>query len=245
MAQISPEELQKLYWNRFRERQLGRRRVWEILAGQFFQRWVDPGATVLDLGAGYGEFLQNIRAGRKLAVDANRHAAEFWGKGIEALHFDVTSSWPVPGDSVDCVFTSNFFEHLPDKNALELCVEQIFAALKPGGVLIAMGPNIRKTGGTYWDFFDHFIALTERSLCELLLLQGFTITFCRAGFLFYTMSRANPTLLETVYPMLLRIYLRSPILWSVFGKQFLVVGSKPLLTKAKVTRREAASSVAS
>ena len=232
MAQMSPDELRRIYWNRFRERQRGRSRVWEILAGEFFQKWISPSAVVLDLGAGYGEFLQHIKAGRKLGVDANPDAAGLWAKDIEPLHFDVTSAWPLPPASIDCVFTSNFFEHLPDKSALEACVAQVFLALKPGGVLIAMGPNIRKTGGTYWDFFDHYIALTERSLCELLVLQGFSIDLCRAGFLFYTMSRTHPALLEKVYPALMRIYLRCPFLWSVVGSQYLVIGSKPAAAAA-------------
>ena len=226
MTDISPEELRLLYWNRFSARQAGRKRIWQVLGSKFFQNWIKPSDVVLDLGAGYGEFLQSIRAGRKLGVDANPQAAELWGQGIEALHFDVTKPWPVPPNSVDCVFTSNFFEHLPDKRALENCVEQVFRALKPGGILIAMGPNIRKTGGSYWDFFDHFIALTERSLCELLLLHGFRIDLCRAAFLSYSMARTNPTLLTRVYPVLARIYLRCPFLWPVFGKQFLVVASK-------------------
>ena len=181
---------------------------------------------MLDLGAGYGEFLQAIKAARKLGVDANPQAAELWSKEIEPMHFDVTSPWPVPAGSVDCVFTSNFFEHLPDKGALERCVQEVFLALKPGGILIAMGPNIRKTGGGYWDFFDHFIALTDRSVCELLRVHGFRIDFCRASFLSYTMTRTNPTLLTKVYPVLVRGYLRCPFLWWVFGKQFLVVASK-------------------
>ena len=228
MTDISPEELRRIYWNRFRERQDGRRRIWQVLAGDFFQKWISPKGVVLDLGAGYGEFLQNIKAGRKMGVDANPQAAEFWDKDIEPLHFDVTSKWPVQPGSIDCVFTSNFFEHLPDKNALERCIAQVFVTLKPGGILIAMGPNIRKTGGTYWDFFDHYIPLTERSLCELLVLHGFRIDYCRASFLPYTMSRTYPTLLMKIYPFLVRAYLRCRILWPLFGRQFLVVGSKAL-----------------
>jgi SAM-dependent methyltransferase len=226
-TEISSEELRRLYWNRFQARQEGRKRIWQVLAADFFQQWISPNDVVLDLGAGYGEFLQSIKARRKLGVDANPQAAEFWEKDIEPLHFDVTSKWQVPPGSIDCVFTSNFFEHLPDKRCLERCVNQVFLALKPGGILIALGPNIRKTGGSYWDFFDHFIALTERSLCELLSLQGFRIDYCKAGFLFYTMSRSNPMVLTRVYPILMRVYLRCPFVWPLFGRQFIVVASKP------------------
>ena len=229
MTEISPENLQTLYRNRFQERQTGRSGVWEVLTWSFFQRWIHPEDVVLDLGAGYGEFLHHIQARRKLAVDANPQAAEFWGKEIEPFHYDVTGPWPLPAQSVDCVFTSNFFEHLPDKRALEQCVRQVLLTLRPGGILIAMGPNIRKVGGGYWDFFDHFIPLTEKSLAELLTLCGFDVDFCRGSFLPYTMSRANPTLVAKVYPLLLRVYLSCPVIWPLFGQQFLIVASKPLL----------------
>jgi len=227
MAGITPQELQQVYSNRFRERQEGRDRIWGVLARHFFQRWIAADAVVVDLGAGYGEFLHHIRAGRKLGVDANPQAAEFWSEGIEPFHFDVTAAWPIPRSSVDCVFTSNFFEHLGDKQALERCVEEIFAVLKPGGMLIAMGPNIRRTQGAYWDFFDHFVPLTERSLSELLVLKGFEIAVCHASFLPYTMSFAPPSLVARLYPVLLRLYLRWSFLWPLFGKQFLVAASRP------------------
>jgi len=227
MLEIGPHELQRVYATRFRERQPGRDRVWQVLARSFFQKWIASDSVVLDLGAGYGEFLHYIRAGRKLGVDANPQAPEFWEQGIEAFHFDVTAPWPLAPGSVDCVFTSNFFEHLSNKKALDQCVGHILTVLKPGGRLIAVGPNIRRTGGAYWDFYDHYIPLTERSLSELLLLKGFEIELCRASFLPYSMSFAAPFIVAKVYPLLLRIYLSMCPLWPLFGKQFLVVASRP------------------
>jgi SAM-dependent methyltransferase len=226
MMEITPQELQQVYSIRFRERHEGRQRIWHVLAGDFFQRWIAPDAVVLDLGAGYGEFLRHIRAGRKLGVDANPQAAEFWEEDVEPFRFDVTAAWPVPPGSVDCVFTSNFFEHLGDKKALEQCVEQIRAALKPGGRLIAMGPNIRRVQGAYWDFFDHYVPLTERSLSELLVLKGLTIDLCKASFLPYSMSFAPQWIVSRFYPLLLRLYLRCSLAWPLFGKQFLIVASR-------------------
>jgi SAM-dependent methyltransferase len=226
MSQITSQDLREVYSSRFRGRQTGRDRIWSVLTGRFFQQWIAADAVVLDLGAGYGEFLRHIRAGRKLGVDANPQAAEFWGEGIEPFQFDVTEPWPLPRRSVDCVFTSNFFEHLGDKKALERCVEQIYGVLKPGGVLVAMGPNIRRIRGAYWDFYDHFVPLTERSLSELLALKGFRIDLCRASFLPYSMSFTPASIVSWVYPPLLRLYLGCRWLWPLFGKQFLIVASR-------------------
>ena len=35
------------------------------------QRWIQPGSRVLDLGCGWGEFIRNVQASRKYAMDLN------------------------------------------------------------------------------------------------------------------------------------------------------------------------------
>ena len=44
--------------------------------------------------------------------------------------------------------------------------------LRPGGRLVAMGPNIKYLPGEYWDFWDHYVPLTEASLKEALVVAG-------------------------------------------------------------------------
>ena len=82
----------------------------------------------------------------------------------------------VASDSVDIVFCSNFFfEHLPDKAALETTLAEIRTVLRPGGRLLVLQPNIRLVGGAYWNFIDHHVALTDRSLAEACEISGFTV----------------------------------------------------------------------
>jgi SAM-dependent methyltransferase len=127
----------------------------------------------------------------------------------------------LPAESVDVVFTSNFFEHLPDKTGLSRTLAQAVRALRPGGRLIAMGPNIKYLPGTYWDFFDHHTALTELSLGEGMEIAGLKIEKSISRFLPYTLVDAPE------YPIaLLRIYLALPFLWWIKGRQFLVIGKK-------------------
>ncbi len=141
---------------------------------------------------------------------------------VAVLLQDGSAEWQVPTATLDAVFTSNFFEHLPDKSALERTVQNAFCCLKPGGRLIALGPNIRYSGASYWDFYDHHIALSDLSLIELFQKCGFAIEHARAQFLPYTMvnGRRHPA-------WILKAYLRMPLLWRMFGKQFLVVARKP------------------
>jgi SAM-dependent methyltransferase len=198
--------------------------VWEELTSGFFQTYVPRDGSVLDLGSGWGEFIRHIRAGQKWAMDLNEDAAERVGPGVEFLLQDCSACWPLPDNSLDVVFTSNFFEHLPTKDSLRRTLEQAFRCLRPGGRIICLGPNIRFLGGAYWDFWDHFLPLTDRSLVEILRLSGLDIERVEPRFLPYSMSQGvRPPL------VLLRLYLRIPPLWSWLGKQFLVMARKPTL----------------
>ena len=217
-----PRELQSIYERRFTSDQARyREKLWQTLCASYFQALVPRDGTVLDLGCGYGEFINSITCGKKLAMDLNPKAAEFLDPSVAFFQNDCTEAWPLPEASLDVVFTSNFFEHLPDKLALKLTILEAHKRLKPGGKIIALGPNIRLVGGAYWDFWDHFLCLTDRSLSEALETNGFRIIRCRPRFLPYT------TVNQPRYPMLfVKAYLAFPLASWFFGKQFLVVAEK-------------------
>ena len=218
----SPTDLQKIYWARFAGQQAYRTRVWQVLTRSFFSRWVRPADTVLDLGCGYGEFSNNIVAGKKFAMDLNPSAESFLHPDIELLQQDCSQPWPIPDHSLDVVFTSNFLEHLREKPALQATAGEAFRCLKPGGLFIALGPNIKYLAGEYWDFFDHYTALTELSLAEALTMTGFHVEEKIAKFLPYTMSQGSQPPL-----WMLRLYLKVPLLWKIAGRQFLVIARRP------------------
>jgi SAM-dependent methyltransferase len=155
-------------------------------------------------------------------MDLNPQSKARLASGIEFFQQDCSQHWLLDAGALDVVFTSNFFEHLPDKVTLGRTLDEIFRCLKPGGCLIAMGPNIKFTEGRYWDFWDHYLPLTESSLAEGLRVRGFQIELCHDRFLPYTMV-GGPT-----YPLwMLSLYLKLPILWRWKGEQFLVVARKP------------------
>jgi SAM-dependent methyltransferase len=217
----SPEDLDRIYRNRFEGGVAYRQRVWQVLV-QYFARWAPPDGTVLDLGCGYCEFINNVQASRKLAMDLNPEARNRARQGVEVIQQDCSEPWPVGESILDAVFTSNFFEHLPAKAHLERTLKEVFRALKPGGRLIAMGPNIKYVPGLYWDFWDHYLPLTELSLMEVLRNTGYEIEYSVDRFLPYTMSGGRE------YPVwTLQSYLKLPFAWRLFGKQFLVVAKRP------------------
>lgn len=213
-------ELQRIYGARFAGKSDYRTRMWKVLVS-YFSRWFPSTGAVLDLGAGYCEFINNAAAGVKYAMDLNPDIHHRAAQGVTVFRQDCSDPWPLPENQLDAVFTSNFLEHLPNKAAVSTVLSHAYRCLKPGGRIIAMGPNIKYVPGEYWDFFDHYVELTELSLAEALSHCGFEIEKCVGRFLPYTMSRGRE------YPAwALRLYLAMPAVWAVFGKQFLVVGKK-------------------
>jgi SAM-dependent methyltransferase len=168
-------DLSRIYAQRFAANLDYRKRVWRVLIDSFFQQYVPRDATVLDLGCGYGEFINQVHAGRKDAMDLNPDAPRYLSADVEFIRQDCSQPWPAEEASLDVIFTSNFFEHLNDKAALGRTFDQAHRALRQGGRLIAMGPNIKLIPGSYWDFWDHYLPLTEASLGEALENRGFQI----------------------------------------------------------------------
>lgn len=222
MSSAEQQELAQIYAQRFGATSNYRRRVWQVLVPRFFQQFAPESGTVLDLGCGYGEFINNIRAKRKFGMDLNPDSQRHLNAGIAFLHQDCSREWSIEPNELDLVFTSNFFEHLPDKQTLGRTLDQSFRCLKPGGRLVALGPNLKFVGGRYWDFWDHHLPLTEASLSEGLVTHGFQIDRCHGRFLPYTLV-GGPE-----YPLwILEVYLKLKFLWRFGGKQFLVVARKP------------------
>ena len=215
------QELQRQYAMRFSDQRSYRDAVWKILTTDFFQKFVPRDGTLLDLGCGWGEFSNNIEARRKYGMDLNPDAKGRVNSDVVLFEHDCSEEWPLPTDRLDCVFTSNFFEHLRAKDDLRRTLVQIHRCLRPGGRLICMGPNIRCLAGSYWDFLDHYLPLTERSLREALELLGFKVEMSVARFLPYRMSNSRNVPLSLV-----RLYLKMPFAWRLFGKQFLVMAVK-------------------
>ena len=169
-------ELKSLYANRFEADTWQKRNtMWKILCEEFFNRYVKSSDDVLDLAAGYCDFINNIAApnggtsrGRRIAVDLNPdvkdHAAEF----VEVHNVPAQKLDFLGDSSLDAVFASNFFEHVRDKEEILDILRECLRVLKPGGKLMLLQPNIKYLPGEYWDFFDHYTPLTEKSMCEAL-----------------------------------------------------------------------------
>jgi len=215
-------ELSDIYRARFEASGLEKRRsVWKTLNDAFFSRLISPEDEVLELACGYGEFISTIPARRKFGVDLNPDAARHLPADVAFHHGSADDLSFLPAESVDVVFTSNFFEHLPDKAALSKVLAEGRRVLRPGGRFIALGPNIRFAYREYWDFYDHHLPLSDRSLAEALRAAMFRIDRAIPQFLPFTMAGKTPAA-----PWMIRAYLAAPPVWKLLGKQFLMVARR-------------------
>ena len=213
----------KLYSVRFNERDKAHKdRIWRVLCRSFFQRYVGADDTVVDLGAGFCEFINHIAARRRIAVDISEDVKTHAVAGVEVLLAPSDDMRALGDGAVDVVFASNFFEHLPTKSDLLRTLAEVRRVLRPGGRLLILQPNIRYAGGAYWDFFDHHLPLTERSLVEALELAALQPVEVRARFLPFSTKSALPQ-----HPALVWLYLRVPLAHRLLGRQSWIVAQKP------------------
>jgi SAM-dependent methyltransferase len=219
---LPPIVLKDVYEHRFDEADReAKEAIWRELGG-FLQRFIEPGARVVDIACDLGYFIRNIKAADRWATDIR----DVEGALPKDVHFVRASGLDLaevmPNDHFDLAFFSNYLEHLPSTEAVLQQLRVTFSLLKPGGRVLILQPNIRLIGGSYWDFIDHQTALTEKSLAEAATMAGFKTKQVIARFLPYTTKSRLPQ-----HPLLVRAYLSFPPAWLLLGKQTLYLGEKP------------------
>ena len=223
MAESPVVNIERLYRDRFSaDERSAKALVWQVLCDDFFSRFVVASDTVLDIACGYGEFINAIRAEKRMAMDVNSDAGDFLDREVIFFNQSCESLDCIADNSVDVVFESNAFEHFPSKVVLTRTVQEVHRKLRPGGRFIVMQPNIKYLAGAYWDFYDHYIPLSHLSCVELFQHCGFVIERVIPRFLPYTTKSRLPQAAALV-----RLYLACPPAWRLLGKQTLYVGRRP------------------
>ena len=216
------DRLAAQYQRRFEIEHEQRLAVWRTLIDAWFNRYLVDVDSILDLGCGWGSFVNQIDVRDRYAIDLNPDAGRRVDSSVELFMQPASARWPLPDASLDLVFTSNFLEHLETRKEIASTLAEAYRCLRPRARMVCLGPNIRYAGAAYWDFFDHVVPLTERSLVEALEVAGFETELVIPRFLPYTMAgKRAPRSLA------IRTYLRCPPMWRLLGKQFLVVVGKP------------------
>jgi SAM-dependent methyltransferase len=207
---------ERLYAYRFRDvDQAARQAVWREIARYVHARMGAP-QRVLDPAAGRGEFITAVPAAERWGVDLVRQG-DIEAAGVRMIIGDMMGA-DLPQGHFDGVFVSNFLEHLASQDAVAAALGKLRGAMAPGGRIAVMGPNFRYCAREYFDCADHTVPLTHVSMAEHLYAAGFDITEVIPRFLPYSFRGLLPP-----SPALTSAYLRTPALWRVLGKQFLLV----------------------
>jgi SAM-dependent methyltransferase len=217
--QLESDGLQELYRSRFGGEGEQRDDLWEVLCHDFFQKWVPPTSTVLDLAAGHCEFINHIEAGRRIAVDLNPDVRTRAAAGVQAVVCPSDDMADIPDAAIDRVFVSNFFEHISRETILSTLVETR-RVLRSDGQLLILQPNVRFCAKNYWQFFDHITPVDDRALTEALITCGFDVVHSIPRFLPYSTKSRLPS-----GPALVRLYLKVPLAWRVLGAQTFMVAA--------------------
>ena len=193
--------------------------VWKVIAGHL-SSWVPPSAHVLEIGAGYCDWINNVSAARRVAVDIWPDVARYAAAGVEPVVIDASLELRSLGESAfDVVLASNVLEHFAPDTAASV-VRDVAALLKPGGRIVVVQPNFRYAWRRYFDDYTHRAVFTDVSLPALLRAHGLRIDRIQRRFLPYSMRGAT----MPIRPWIVRAYLRSPI--KPMAGQMLVVAHK-------------------
>ena len=189
--------------------------LWRTLWHVYFSKRIKPEDCVLDIGAGYGQFINNVSARRRIAIDAWPGMPEHLKPGIEAVVGDAADLSTIDDGSVDYAFASNIFEHLAQEKVAAV-LASLRRKLSPSGVLTILQPNYAYAYREYFDDYTHCSVWSHISLADFLQANGFEVLESRPRFLPLTIKSRLP-----VSPLLIKLYLLSPV--KPLGKQMLFV----------------------
>ena len=190
--------------------------LWHTLWHAFFCHRVPEHACVLDLGSGYGGFINNVVARRRIAIDSWPGFAAHVAPGVETIIGDVTDLSMIDDGAVDFAFASNLFEHLTQSQFAAVLIS-LRKKLAPGGILTILQPNYRYAFREYFDDYTHVSVWSHVALADFLVANGYEIVELHPRFLPLSIKSKLP-----VWPFLIRAYLTLPV--KPLGKQMLVVG---------------------
>src|SRR5581483_10241997 len=127
----------------------------------------------------------------------------------------------IAANSVDTVFASNVYEHCQTREDVAASFTEVHRILKPGGRFLILQPNFAYCAREYFDFFDHRLIFTHRSMCEGLESASFKLITVVDRFLPFTSKSRLPKA-----AWLVELYLKIPLVWRVLGAQMLIVAEK-------------------
>lgn len=207
-GQYDPDNRRKIVWN-------------EIV--RFLSPFIPSKAAVVDLGAGYCDFINSVEASKKYAVDHSPDLSKYAGKDVCKINKSAWELGEIDREMVDIIHASNLFEHFTEEE-LAKTMDEIKRILKIGGKIILIQPNFRFCADRYFDDHTHKKIFNDTSLESLLAENGFKIILKMARFLPLEMKSSPSLVPHSLLSLLVRVYIHFPI--KPFAGQMLFVAEK-------------------
>ena len=212
----------EIYRNRFTDEELRQQKAFWAPICRYLESHMPVKGATLDLGAGFCHFINNVRSTERYAVDINeenllRHASP----EVRVITSSGHRLSRIPDSSLDNVFASNVYEHFQTREDVLESFHEVYRVLREGGRFIILQPNFAYCARQYFDFFDHRLAFTHRSMSEGLESASFKLIRVVDRFLPFTSKSRLPKA-----TWLVELYLKIPLAWRVFGVQMLIVAEK-------------------
>ena len=192
--------------------------LWSTLVKYYFSKFIDLNANVLELGAGYCDFINNVKAKKKIAIDQWSDLKKYADSDVECIIGDIADLKHIENESIDFVFASNIFEHVSQEK-LSKCLNELKKKLNDNGLLVILQPNYKFSYKDYFDDYTHVSIWSDVSLSDFLKTNGFLIKKNYPRFLPLSLKSKFP-----VHPILIRGYLQSP--YKPLAKQMLIIARK-------------------
>lgn len=190
--------------------------LWKALYEYHLKDYIKEDYCVLELGAGFGYFINNVQCRKRIAVDIWEEFQTYLDSSIVSKVCNIAELDFIENNSVDFVFASNVFEHV-SKLELIRCLNTLKKKLKDGGTLNIIQPNFKYAFKEYFDDFTHETIYTDIGLSDLLESQGYIIIEKYPKYLPFKINSKTPSI-----PILIKLYLKLPI--KPFGKQMFIRG---------------------
>ena len=192
--------------------------VWRAIC-EYLQAYIDPQGTVVDFGAGYCDFINNINSKTKIAVDISSESINYCYPNVQFIKAKAYKVSKIKSLSFDTIFASNLLEHLNDEE-LDLLILEFKRILKKDGKIILIQPNYKYAYKDYFDDYTHKKVFSHISIVDLFNSHNFRLSKIYPKFMPFSLQSRLPKSY-----ILTKIYLHS--FFKPFAKQMLVIFVKP------------------
>ena len=182
--------------------------VWKEIV-RYLRPFIREDSVVVDLGAGYCNFINAVRAKIKYAVDISPDFQKFANPDVKTFVSSVSDLDFLTDESVDVAHASNLLEHFDDHDLVGV-ISEFGRILKKDGLLILLQPNFRYTYKNYFDDYTHKKIFTDEGLKNFLISHGFEIIHRKNKFLPFSVGSLPLPGPIWLARLLIRGYMLSP-----------------------------------